>query len=193
MCVSVCGWVCAGEQGSGLKAVMGKMKSVFEVPVYSRSSAESEGQGVREKVCAPHTRTHTQTKDTQMCRFSSIQLLLLPFHWTTNRQRCSQRKPCSVIWYSWHAYKHTTVCHLLSPEQINAREKSIPIRIPLLYPACGCRWIDIKIPLLTCRPSLRTETLHVLLSLTYILEIRKFTHHFQMCPFLGIEGKPSTV
>lgn len=76
------------------------------------------------------------------------------FYLFTRQQNSERvREHCGVIRYSWHVHKHThtTVCHPLSPEQINATEKSIPIRIPLLCPACGCRLIDIEILLLTCR------------------------------------------
>ena len=129
-CVRAC--VCVqGELGSGAMAVMWKMKLVFAVLlVSSQSSSERESRGVGEKMHAcppPHTHTHSE--------------------------RCCKWEHYGTIWYSWHANKHTPVCHPLSPEQINKEEKSIPIRILLLCPACGCRWIDTETPLLTCRYS----------------------------------------
>lgn len=55
--VYVCVCVCV-QRGSGAKAVMGKMKSVFEVLVYSGSSAQREGQGAGE-IARADTHMHT--------------------------------------------------------------------------------------------------------------------------------------
>lgn len=137
-CTCMCACVCVCTGGASVWSEGGHVEneiSVCSAPcLISELLWTREPRSWRKDACVrTHVRTHVHTH--------------------THSERCRKWEHYGTIWYSWHANKHTTVCHPLSPEQINNREKSIPIRILLLCPACGCRWIDTESPLLTCRYS----------------------------------------